>query len=140
MLDTLRQYIATRLQHLSVWLQRVCFEKGRKLVRRPWKVSFHKNRKLQSCLAVSLALHLLVIFGITSREGATQFSRLAADHAEVYQTAAAAAHPHPPPTAHAASLSALSILAGRPSRGHAAGSVGVAPVAGADAARIASTM
>ena len=29
MLETLRQYIATRFQHLSVWLQRACFEKGR---------------------------------------------------------------------------------------------------------------
>ena len=42
-------------------------------MRRPWKVPFHKNRKLQSCLAVSLGLHLLVIFGITHRERITQF-------------------------------------------------------------------
>ena len=42
-------------------------------MRRPWKVPFRKNRKLQSCLALSLALHLLVIFGITHRERATQF-------------------------------------------------------------------
>ena len=42
-------------------------------MRRPWKVSFRKNRKLQSCLALSLALHLLVIFGITHRERVTQF-------------------------------------------------------------------
>ena len=42
-------------------------------MRRPWKVPFHKNRKLQSCLALSLALHLLMIFGITSRERITQF-------------------------------------------------------------------
>ena len=40
---------------------------------RSWKVPFHKNRKLQSCLALSLALHLLVIFGITHRERITQF-------------------------------------------------------------------
>ena len=42
-------------------------------MRRSRKVPFHKNRKLQSCLALSLALHLLVIFGITSRERVTQF-------------------------------------------------------------------
>ena len=42
-------------------------------MRRPWKVPFHKNRKLQSCLALSLALHLLVIFGITHRERVTQY-------------------------------------------------------------------
>ena len=42
-------------------------------MRRPWKVPLHKNRKLQSCLALSLALHLLVIFGITPRERVTQF-------------------------------------------------------------------
>ena len=42
-------------------------------MRRPWKVPLHKNRKLQSCLALSLALHLLVIFGITQRERVTQF-------------------------------------------------------------------
>ena len=42
-------------------------------MRRPWKVPFRKNRTLQSCLAVSLALHLLVIFGITHREQVAQF-------------------------------------------------------------------
>ena len=42
-------------------------------MKRPWKVPLHKNRKLQSCLALSLALHLLVIFGITHRERVTQF-------------------------------------------------------------------
>ena len=42
-------------------------------MRRPWKVPFRRNRKLQSCLALSLALHLLVIFGITHRERVTQY-------------------------------------------------------------------
>ena len=42
-------------------------------MRRPWKIPLHKNRKLQSCLALSLALHLLVIFGITHRERVMQF-------------------------------------------------------------------
>ena len=42
-------------------------------MKRSWKVPFRKNRKLQSCLALSLALHLLVIFGITHRERVTQF-------------------------------------------------------------------
>ena len=42
-------------------------------MRRPWKVPLWKNRKLQGCLALSLALHLLVIFGITPRERVTQF-------------------------------------------------------------------
>ena len=42
-------------------------------MRRPWKVPFRKNRKLQSCLALSLALHLLVIFGLTPRERVTQY-------------------------------------------------------------------
>ncbi|MCE2448595.1 MAG: DUF4159 domain-containing protein [Candidatus Latescibacteria bacterium] len=42
-------------------------------MKRPWKVSFRRNRKLQSCLALSLALHLLVIFGITHRERVTQY-------------------------------------------------------------------
>ena len=37
-------------------------------MKRPWQVPFRKNSKLQSCLALSLALHLLVIFGITSHE------------------------------------------------------------------------
>ena len=42
-------------------------------MRRPWKVPFRRNRKLQSCLALSLALHLLVIFGITRHERVTQY-------------------------------------------------------------------
>ena len=42
-------------------------------MKRPWKVPFRKNRKLQRCLVLSLALHLLVIFGITHRERVTQF-------------------------------------------------------------------
>ena len=42
-------------------------------MKRRWKVPFQKNRKLQSCLVLSLALHLLVIFGITHRERVTQF-------------------------------------------------------------------
>ena len=42
-------------------------------MKRPWKVPFRKNRKLQSCLALSLALHLLVIFGLTHRERVTQY-------------------------------------------------------------------
>ena len=42
-------------------------------MRRPWKVPLRKNRPLQSCLAVSLALHLLVLFGITHREQVAQF-------------------------------------------------------------------
>ena len=42
-------------------------------MKRPWKVPFQKNRKLQSCLVVSLALHLLVIFGLTHRERVTQY-------------------------------------------------------------------
>ena len=42
-------------------------------MRRPRKVSFRKNRTLPSCLALSLALHLLVIFGVTHRERVTQF-------------------------------------------------------------------
>ena len=42
-------------------------------MRRPRKVLLHKDRKLQSCLALSLALHLLVIFGTTHRERVTQF-------------------------------------------------------------------
>ena len=42
-------------------------------MRRPWKVPSWKNRKLQGCLALSLALHLLLIFGITHRERVTQF-------------------------------------------------------------------
>ena len=45
-------------------------------MRRPWKVPLHKNRKLQGCLALSLALHLLVIVGLTPRERVTQFSVL----------------------------------------------------------------
>ncbi len=43
------------------------------MIRRPWKVPFRKNRKLQSCLAVSLALHLLVIFGLPRHERITHF-------------------------------------------------------------------
>ena len=42
-------------------------------MRRPWKVPLHKNRKLQSSLVLSLALHLLVIFGLTHREQVTQY-------------------------------------------------------------------
>ena len=45
-------------------------------MRRQWQVPFYKNRKLQSCLVLSLALHLLLIFGITQRERATQFTVL----------------------------------------------------------------
>ena len=41
-------------------------------MKRPWKVPFHKNRKLQGCLALSLALHLLV-FAVPHREQVTQF-------------------------------------------------------------------
>ena len=40
---------------------------------RPWKVPFRRNSKLQSCLALSLALHLLVLFGLTHRERVTQY-------------------------------------------------------------------
>ncbi len=42
-------------------------------MRRPWKVPFRSNRKLQSCLALSLALHLLVIFGLPRHERVTHF-------------------------------------------------------------------
>ena len=42
-------------------------------MRRPWKVPFRRNRKLQSTLALSLALHLLVIFGLTHRERVAQY-------------------------------------------------------------------
>ena len=42
-------------------------------MRRPWKVPLHKNRKLHSCVALSLALHLLAIFGVAHRERITQF-------------------------------------------------------------------
>ena len=79
MLETLRHHIATRLQRLSVRLQRagavkaLLKKKGHKTMRRPWKVPLRKNRKFQSCLAVSLALHLLVIFGITHRDQVAQF-------------------------------------------------------------------
>ena len=48
-------------------------KRGHKQMKRPWKVPFRKNRKLQSCLVLSLALHLLVIFGITHREQVTQY-------------------------------------------------------------------
>ena len=41
-------------------------------MKRPWKVPFHKNRKIQGCLALSLALHLLV-FAVPHRVGVTQF-------------------------------------------------------------------
>ena len=46
---------------------------GHKTMRRPWKVPLQKNGKLQSCLVLSLALHLLVIFGITHRDQVAQF-------------------------------------------------------------------
>ena len=42
-------------------------------MRRPWKVPLQKNSKLQSCLALSLALHLLLIFAVPHRERVTQF-------------------------------------------------------------------
>ena len=42
-------------------------------MRRPWKVPFKKDRKLQSCFALSLTSHLLVLFGITSLDRTTQF-------------------------------------------------------------------
>ncbi|MYC72858.1 MAG: DUF4159 domain-containing protein [Gemmatimonadetes bacterium] len=42
-------------------------------MRRPWKVPPWKNRKLQGCLAFSLALHLLLIFAVPHRERVTQF-------------------------------------------------------------------
>ncbi|MXX37736.1 MAG: DUF4159 domain-containing protein [Gemmatimonadetes bacterium] len=42
-------------------------------MKRPWKVPFRKNRKLQSCVVLSLVLHLLLLFGITHRERVTQF-------------------------------------------------------------------
>ncbi len=42
-------------------------------MRRPWKVPFRRNRKLQSCLALSLALHLLVLFGLMPHERVTQY-------------------------------------------------------------------
>ena len=42
-------------------------------MKRPWKVPLHKNRKLQSCLVGSLALHLLVVFGLTPHERVTQY-------------------------------------------------------------------
>ena len=42
-------------------------------MKRPWKVPFRSNRKLQSCLALSLALHLLVILGIPRYERVTHF-------------------------------------------------------------------
>ena len=43
------------------------------MIRRPWKVPFQSNRKLQSCLVLSLALHLLVIFGLPRHERITHF-------------------------------------------------------------------
>ena len=42
-------------------------------MRRPWKVPSRKNRKLQSCLVLSLALHLLVLFGLMPHERVTQY-------------------------------------------------------------------
>ncbi len=42
-------------------------------MKRPWKVPLHKNSKLQSCLALSLALHLLVLFGLMPHERVTQY-------------------------------------------------------------------
>ena len=42
-------------------------------MRRPWKVPFLSNRKLQSCLALSLALHLLALFGFPRYERVTHF-------------------------------------------------------------------
>ncbi len=42
-------------------------------MKRPWKVPLHKNSKLQSCLALSLGLHLLVLFGLTHHERVTQY-------------------------------------------------------------------
>ena len=42
-------------------------------MRRPWKVPLWKNRKIQGCLALSLALHLLLIFAVPHRERVTQF-------------------------------------------------------------------
>ena len=42
-------------------------------MKRPWKVPLHKNRTLQSCLALSLALHLLVLFGLMPHERVTQY-------------------------------------------------------------------
>ena len=42
-------------------------------MRRPWKVPFRSNRKLQSCLTLSLALHLLALFGFPRHERVTHF-------------------------------------------------------------------
>ena len=42
-------------------------------MRRLWKVPFKKDRKLQSCFALSLTLHILVLFWITARDRTTQF-------------------------------------------------------------------
>ena len=42
-------------------------------MKRPWKVPFRRNSKLQSCLVLSLALHLLVLFGLTRHERVTQY-------------------------------------------------------------------
>ena len=42
-------------------------------MKRPWKVPLHKNSKLQSCLVLSLGLHLLVLFGLTHHERVTQY-------------------------------------------------------------------
>lgn len=42
-------------------------------MKRSWKAPFHKSRTLRHCLALSLALHLLLLFGIMPRERVTQF-------------------------------------------------------------------
>ncbi len=42
-------------------------------MKRPWKVPLYKNRQLQNALALSLALHLLVIFGLAHRQQVTQY-------------------------------------------------------------------
>ena len=156
MLETLRQHLAAGLQRLSVRLERTgtvegrvpcVFAKGCEQMKRPWKVPFRKNRKLQNCLALSLALHLLVIFGITHRERVRSGPKtsnsssavLGRDllirswnrtRSEVYQTAAAAAHSHPSPTAHAAPIGAPPSPASHPARRDPSRSLGVASVAG----------
>ena len=95
-------------------------------MRRPWKVPFHKNRKLQSCLALSLALHLLVIFGITHREQATQFTVLPpimlkfTKRPPPQRTLTRRQRPLQRPLVRRPAL--------HPGRGDAAGSVGIAPL------------
>ncbi len=42
-------------------------------MKRPWKVPLQRNSKLQSCLALSLGLHLLVLFGLMRHERVTQY-------------------------------------------------------------------